>query len=109
MLKDKVTVEKQTFHLSQKIEIAIQITPARLDYANLRIREVMNGAQKKIDGRNEIRIENGDEFAGRRAQAFLQRARLIAFTIGAMVIFDVMADVSVFFAECFGKLVAVIS
>ena len=56
------------------------------------IGEVMDGAHQEIFRRNEVGVEDGDELALRRLQPFLQRARLEAFAIGAMVIGDRIAQ-----------------
>ena len=54
--------------------------------------EIGHRAPQKIRGRNEIGVEDGDEFAGRGFQPFLQRARLESFAIVAMDVGDGNAE-----------------
>ena len=49
---------------------------------------MMNGLQQKIFRRDEVRVEDGDEFALRCLHPLGQRAGLEAFAIGAMKIAD---------------------
>ena len=49
---------------------------------------MMHGPLQKIDGRNEIGVENGDDLAGRGLQSVLQRAGFVAVPVVAMDVFD---------------------
>ncbi len=69
MLEDKMTIQQNRFHLGQKRVVAIDVRPASLHHANLALREVVDGARQKIFRRNEVSIENGDEFAFGRLHA----------------------------------------
>src|SRR5581483_3488979 len=99
MLQNEVAVEQYSFNLSKKAVIAVQIAPAGLHYADFRICEVVNGAEEEIGGRDEIGVEDGDEFSGRRLQPFLQGAGLETFAVGPMDVFDGVADIAVTLAE----------
>ena len=64
---------------------------------------MVDGAEEEIDGREEVGIEDGNEIAGSRFQTFLEGAGFVAFPVGAVMVFDGVADVAVAFAEGFGK------
>ena len=55
------------------------------------IGEVMDHLHQPFGLRHEIGVEDGDELAGRGLQAGVERARLVAFAIGAMVMADVVS------------------
>ena len=88
VLQHKVAVEQDRLHLGEKRVVAVEVRPARLHHADLRIGKVMDGAQQKIFRWSEVGVEDGDEFALRRLQPFGQRARLVALAIGAVVVAD---------------------
>ena len=50
MLDDEMAVEQNGFHLGEQRIIAVQIRPARLHHADLRLRflKIRNGAAQKI-------------------------------------------------------------
>src|SRR3984893_2461032 len=86
MLDREMAVEQNGFHFRQRRIIAIDITPARLDHGKLRVDEIGHSAAEKIDWGDKIRVEDGDEFSGRRIHSFLQRA---CFESRAMIAVDV--------------------
>ena len=88
VLEDEMAVEQHAFHFGEEVVIAVQVAPARLHHADLRIGEVVNGAREEIGGREEIGVEDGDQFAGGGLQAFLQRAGFEAVAVGAVMILD---------------------
>src|ERR1700691_2784627 len=88
MLDDEVSVQQNGFDFRKRGIIAIDIAPARLHHGELFVREIGHRAAQKIRGRNKIRIEDGHKFTGRRFEAFLQRARFVAFAIVAMDVAD---------------------
>ena len=94
MLQNEVAVEQHGFHFGQEVVVAVQIAPARLHHADLRIGEVVNGAHQEVGRRNEIGVEDRDQFAGGGLQPFLQRAGLVAVAIRAVVILDRDSPVS---------------
>ena len=81
-----MAVEQNGFDFGEERIVAVQMRPARLHHADLGIGEVVDHLHQPIGRRREIGVEDGDELAGRRLQARVERARLEAFAIGAMVI-----------------------
>ena len=75
VLEHEVAVEQNGLHLGQERIIAVDVRPARLHHADLRIGEVMNGTQQEIFGRSEIGVEDGNELAFCSLHSFGQRAR----------------------------------
>ncbi len=88
--------------------IAIDVAPARLDHGEPGACKIGNGAAEKICGRNKVRIENGDEFAGCRFQTFLQRAGFEAFAIVAMNVGDGDAESAVSLDAIAGDLLSLV-
>src|SRR5271156_4125461 len=66
MLQHEVAVQQNGFHLREKRIVAIDVRPARLHHADLRVSKVMDGARQKIFRRSEVCVEDGDKFALRR-------------------------------------------
>ena len=91
-----MAVQEHGLDLGQDIELAIQIAPAGLDNADVRVREVVDGTLKKIDRRNEIGIKNGDEFASGSFQSLLQSAGFEAVAVSAVAVFNRVARGHVF-------------
>src|ERR1035438_9424493 len=88
VLQDEVPVQQHGFHFGEEAVIAIQIAPAGLHDADSRVGEMLDGAREEIRRRDEIGIENGDEFACGGLQSFLQRAGFEALAIVAVMVFD---------------------
>ena len=82
-----MAVEENRLGPGEERIFAIQMLPASLDHADLRIGEVVDRFLQEIRFRNKIGIEDGDELALGRAQPVLQRARLEA---GPVVPVDVV-------------------
>ena len=84
VLDGEMAVEQDGFDFGERGIVAVDVAPARLHHGEFRIREIRHGAAQEIGGRNEIGVEDGDEFARGGFQSFLQRARFEAFAIVAM-------------------------
>ncbi len=108
MLQHKMPVQQHGLHFGQHVVVAIQITPARLHHPDLGIGKMMNGVAQEIDGRDEIGIEHGHDFALRGHEAVLQRARFIAVTIGAVNIFDRQSGCFVFAHQALRERVGIV-
>src|SRR6202167_54621 len=104
MLDDEVSVQQNGFDFRQCGIIAIDIAPARLHHGEFSVREIGHRAAQKIRGRNKVRIEDGHKFTVRGFQAFLQRARFIAFAIVAMDVADGHSEGAVAFYTVAGDL-----
>ena len=99
VLQHEMGVQQHGLHLRQNIELAIEISPARLHDAYFGIGEKMHRALQEIGGRNEIRVEDGNQFAGGGLQPFLQGAGFVAMPVCAMVVLDRKASRGIFVAQ----------
>ena len=90
VLEHEVRVEQDRLNLREQRVVLVDVAPARLDHADLRVgREVRQRPLQEISARNEVGVENGDELAGRLREARLERAGLVARAIDAMDVADV--------------------
>ena len=83
-----MAVEHDRFHFGERGVVAIDVAPARLNHRKFRLDEIRHGAAEKIRGRNKVCIENGDEFACRGFQSFLEGAGFESFAIVAVDVGD---------------------
>ena len=88
MLDDKVAVEEDGLHLSEQRIVAIEIGPAGLDHADGRILEVRDGAPEEIGFREEVGVEDADEFALSALQPVFEGTGFKAGTIRAVNVTD---------------------
>ena len=65
-----MTVQQNRLDLRQQRIVAIDVRPARLHHADLRIGEVMDRAHEEIFRRREVSVKNSNEFASCRFQPF---------------------------------------
>ena len=100
--------EQNRLNLGQKIEIAVQIAPARLHHTHFRIGEMMDGARQEIRRQNEFGVEDRDQLAGGRFQPFVQRPGLEALAIRPVQIVDPMPHVAIALAQRLGELMRVV-
>ena len=91
VLEHEVTIEQDRLDLREQRVILIDVSPARLDHRDLRIDEERHRPVEKVLGRDEVRIEDGDELALGDLHAGLERASLVACAIGSMDVGDVDA------------------
>ena len=103
MLEDEVAVEQHALHFGEKVVIAVEVAPACLHHADGGIGEVVNGAREEVRGGDEIGVEDGDHLAGGGLQPFLERASLKPVAVGAVVVFNGVAERAVAFDEGAGK------
>src|SRR5581483_4435067 len=75
------------------------MTPTSLNHAHVGIHEEMDCALEEVGGRNEIGVEDGDEFACGGLQSLLQCARFVAVTIASVPVFDIKARSTVLVTE----------
>ena len=59
----EMAIENHRLDLRQQRIFAIDVSPARLDHAHLRVAEVIDDILQEARRRNEIRIEDRDQFA----------------------------------------------
>jgi hypothetical protein len=91
VLEDEVAVEQDRLNARQQRVVLVDVPPTGLHHRDLRIREVMDRSLQEVRGRDEIRVEDGDELAARDPHPGLERAGLVAGTIGAVEVLDVDA------------------
>src|SRR5215475_6518248 len=89
---DEMAVEQNRFDLSKERIVAIEIGPPRLDHADVfafgRIEEIGNRAAEKVGFRDEVRVEDSDEFALRSFETIFEGASFETFAIGAVNVSD---------------------
>src|SRR5208282_2355275 len=89
VLHHKVAVEQNGFDFGQRRVVPVEEGPARLDYPDLGVLEIGDGAAEKIGMRQEIGVENGNESARGGFHAFFEGAGLVALAVVAMQVNDV--------------------
>ena len=77
-----MAIEKHRLHAREQRVAAIQVTPARLDHAHLRVGEEMDRLLQEIGMRDEVGIENTDEITLSRKRARSPGAGLEPGAIG---------------------------
>ena len=89
VLEDEVRVEQHRLDARQQRVVLVDVAPARLHDRDLRVGEVVHGAQQEIGLRQEVGVEDRDELALGDVHARLERAGLVARAIAAVQIGDV--------------------
>ncbi len=92
MLENEVAIEQNGLDLGKEAVVAVEMRPARLHHADLRIGKVMHNLHKPSSGRHKIGIEDGDKLARCHAQALSQRSRLEAMAIGPVNVGDLVSQ-----------------
>ena len=87
-----MAVEENGFDLGEKRVVAIDVGPAGLHHADFGIGEVVDALQQKIGRRNEIGVEDGDEFSLGGFQAFREGAGFEALAVVAVEVGDGMSE-----------------
>src|SRR5579862_458601 len=77
----EMPVEQNRFNFGQKRIVAIDVSPSRLHHSHLGFSEVVNHFQQEIFRWHEVRVEDRDELALGRLQAFRKRPRLESLPI----------------------------
>ena len=103
VLQHKVAVEQDRLHFGQDVMAAVQIRPARLHHADLGIGEMVHGALQKIDGRDEIGVENRDHFAGSGLQTVFERPGLVSVPVGPVDVLDGQAGIAILADQFLGE------
>ena len=90
VLDEVVAVEHERLHAREQRVLAVQVAPARLDHADLRVGdEVRDDGAKEVRLREEVGVEDGDELALGDLQPVVERARLVAGAVDAVDVHDV--------------------
>lgn len=104
MFDEEVAVEEDGLGACEDGVGSVEVIPAGLDHADGGIGEVLDGIGEEIGGRDEVGIEDGDEFAfGGRGGGF-EGARFVASAVVAVDVVDVVARVGELLAEGGGDL-----
>ena len=109
VFEHEVAVEQHGLHFGELVDGLVEIGPAGLDDADLGVGKVVNGAPQEVGGDDKVGVEDRDHDAGGRFEAFLQCAGLEAVAVGAVVVFDGVAEGAVFGDEAFGERVGFVS
>src|SRR4029079_18141333 len=91
VLEDEMAVEQDRLDLGEQRVVLVDVPPARLHHRDFAVAEVRHQPGEEIAGRDEVGVEDGNELATRHLQAGLERARLVADAIEAVVVLDVDA------------------
>jgi hypothetical protein len=70
VLDDEVAVEEDRLRAGQQRRFAVEVVPAHLHHADLRLGEVVDRVVEDVGRRDEIGVEDRDELAGSRLQTF---------------------------------------
>src|SRR4029077_2063609 len=108
LLEQKMTIQKHCLNPRQQRITAVQMPPTRLDHADLRVGEEMDGALKQIALRDEIGIKNAHKLAISRFQTDFECAGLESGAIDSMNQLNVEAAATQFLGARCGDLAGVI-
>ena len=92
MLEDEVAVEQDGLDLGKHAVVAVEVGPAGLHHADLRLGEVVDDLHEPVGRRDKIGVEDGDELAFGDFEAGVEGSGLEAMTIGAMDVHDGVAE-----------------
>ena len=87
---DEVAVQKDRLQGRDQGKRTVEMGPAHLHHADLRVGEIVDGVLQEIFVRYEIGVENGDEFAFGLAHAFGQGTGLESFAVGAVQVMNIV-------------------
>ena len=91
-----MAVQQHGLHFGEHVVVAIQIAPARLHHADLFFGEEVNRALQKVDRRQEVRVKDRHDLAGRSFQAVLQSSGFESMPVGSMNILNREASFCIF-------------
>ena len=78
VLEHEVAVEQDRLDLREQRVILVDVPPARLHHADLRVGKVRQQPVQEVWGRQEIGVENGDELPRATLQPGFERPGLVA-------------------------------
>jgi hypothetical protein len=84
-----VAVEQQGLSARQQRVFAVQVCPTGLHHGHLRILEVADDVRQKLRLRDEVGIENRDEFTSCRTQAVIESTCLVPDAVRSTNVCDV--------------------
>ena len=92
VLEDEVAVEQDGLDLGQHAVVAVEVRPAGLHHADFGLGEVVDDLHEPVGRRNEVGVEDGDEFAFGHFEAGVEGAGFVAVAVGAVNVDDGMAE-----------------
>ena len=84
VLEHEVAVEQDRLNFREERVVLIDVPPARLHHADIRIGEMREQAVQEVWRRQEVGVEDADVAAARHLQSGFERAGLVARAVGAM-------------------------
>jgi len=91
VLHEVMAVQHQRLNAREQTVPAVDVPPAGLHHAALRIGEVADHVAQEIGLRHEVRIEDGDQLALCAGEAVIERAGFVTRTVGAAHVHGVHA------------------
>src|ERR1019366_4238591 len=88
VLQHKMTVEKDGLNLRKHAVVAIEVGPAGLHHADLRLGKMVDDFHEPVDRRHEIGVEDGHELAFGDLEAGIQGASFVAVAVSAVDVDD---------------------
>ena len=92
VLDDEVAVEEDGLALGEQAGVAVEVVPADLDHADLRVGEVVDDVVEDVDRGDEVGVEDGDVVAGGLLEALGQGPGLVAGAVGPVQVSDRVAQ-----------------
>ncbi len=81
VLQDEMAVQEERLHPRQERVIRVDVAPPGLHHAQGRVREMGDGPAQEVRGRQEVRVEDGQELTLGQAQAVGQGPGLEAVAV----------------------------
>ena len=85
-------IQKDGLDPGQHAVVAVEVSPAGLHHADLRLGEVVDHLHQPVGLRDKVGVEHGHELALGHLKAGIQRSGLVAVTIGAVNVSDGVAQ-----------------
>src|SRR5439155_21299459 len=63
VLDEEMTVQKESLNAREVRVVAVEVSPASLDHPDAGVRELGNDLEQEAGRRDEVRVEDGDEFS----------------------------------------------
>src|SRR4029453_17609075 len=92
LLEEEVPIKEERLHLGEQGILAVQVAPAHLHHADMRIGKVINGASQRVGPGYEISVKNEDELTGGSLQTRGEGARLETGSMIAVIVVHVGAS-----------------
>ncbi len=91
VLEHEVAVEQNRLDLREQRVILVDVSPARLHHADLRVGKIRHQPEDEVGVWLEVGVEDGNEFSPRHLEPCLERPGLVPRPIAPVVVLDVEA------------------